>query len=141
MPSGDTRARISVVNDNPDFLELMSEILREESTYEVTLFNGNEGFPIDDLRLSKPDLVIVDLLLGGLSGWEIVTLSRADPELSHVPIIICSGDVAQLRERKDELARIGNIHILAKPFGIDELTQMVSDTLVRESDAATAAAS
>ena len=118
-----------MVNDNADFLELMSEILDAESGYEVSLFSGDDGFPLADLRDSNPNLIIVDLLLGGASGWEIVTLARADEALASVPVIVCSADVAQLREREDELVAIGNVHILAKPFGIDDLTALVERVL------------
>ena len=122
MPSD--RPRISVVNDNPDFLELMSAILDEDAGYEVTLFNGEET-TISDLAASSPHLVIVDLLLGGVSGWELVTLSRADKRLAEVPIVVCSADVTSLREREDELAQIANLHVLTKPFGIDQVIDLV----------------
>lgn len=134
----DAPPRISVVNDNPEFLELMSEILREESGYAVSLFNGQEGFPIAELRASRPDLLIVDLLLGAKSGWEIVTLARADEVLANVPIIVCSGDVMQLKERAEELASIGNVHILSKPFGVDDLTDLVKRVLEHGPEAAAA---
>ena len=124
------RPRISVLNDNADFLELMSAILDEDAGYEVQLFNGSET-TIADLSASEPDLIVVDLLLGGASGWEIVTLSRADSRLADVPIIVCSADVAALRERSDELQRIGNVHVLPKPFGIDELTGLVENLVGR----------
>jgi CheY-like chemotaxis protein len=118
------RPRISVVNDNPDFLELMSAILDEDAGYDVALFNGQET-EIDALAASDPDLIVVDLLLGGASGWEIVTLARADERLAGVPIIVCSADVAALRERAGDLERIGNVHVLSKPFSIDEITGLV----------------
>jgi CheY-like chemotaxis protein len=118
------RPRISVVNDNPDFLELMSAILDEDAGYEVTLFDG-EATSIADVAGSSPDLVIVDLLLGGASGWELVTLARADERLSETPIIVCSADVAGLREREDELAQVANLHVLEKPFSIDQVTDLV----------------
>jgi CheY-like chemotaxis protein len=118
------RPRISVVNDNPDFLELMSAILDEDAGYEVTLFDG-EATSIADVAGSSPDLVIVDLLLGGASGWELVTLARADERLAETPIIVCSADVAGLREREDELAQVANLHVLAKPFSLDEVTELV----------------
>ena len=124
MPNA-IRPRISVINDNPDFLELMSAILDEDAGYEVTLFNGEET-TIAEIAASKPELIIVDLLLGGASGWEIVALSRADDRLADVPIVICSADVTALRNRAAELERVGNVHVLAKPFGIDEVTGMVA---------------
>ncbi len=123
MPNA-TRPRISVINDNPDFLDLMSAILDEDAGYEVTLVKG-ETASITEIADSKPDLLIVDLLLGGASGWEIVALSRAHPQLADVPIIICSADVIALRDREDEMKQIADLHVLAKPFGIDELTKLV----------------
>ena len=118
------RPRISVVNDNPDFLELMSAILDEDAGYDVGLFNGQET-EIDALAAADPDLIVVDLLLGGASGWEIVTLARADGRLAGVPIIVCSADVAGLRERAGDLEHMGNVHVLSKPFSIDEITGLV----------------
>jgi DNA-binding response OmpR family regulator len=125
------RPRISVVNDNAEFLELMSAILAEDAGYDVTLFDG-EKTSIDEIAASDPDLLIVDLLLGGASGWEIVALARADSRLSSVPVLICSADVAALRDRADELERVGNLHVLRKPFGVDELTDTVSGILDRK---------
>jgi len=122
------RQRISVLNDNADFLELMSAILDEDAGYEVSVFAGTDT-TIDQLAASKPDLVVVDLLLGGAPGWEIETLSRADTRLADVPIIVCSADVNGLRSRASELERIGRVHLLAKPFGIEEMTSLVQSLI------------
>ena len=129
--SASHRPRISVVNDNPEFLELMSAILAEDAGYEVSLFDG-EATSIDELAGSRPDLLIVDLLLGGASGWEIVALARADARLAGIPVLVCSADVNGLRERAEELERVGNLHVLRKPFGVDELTDTVSGLLDRK---------
>ncbi len=120
--------RISVINDNPEFLELMSAILDEDAGYAVTLIDG-EATAIDEIAASEPDLIIVDLLLGGASGWDIVALSRAHERLADVPIIICSADVVALRDREAELQEIGKVHVLAKPFGIDQVTALVEQLI------------
>ena len=124
------RPRISVINDNAEFLDLMSAILDEDAGYDVSLFKG-EFVEISELASSDPDLIIVDLLLGGASGWEIVTLSRADERLAAVPIVVCSADVTALRDRESDLERIGNVHMLAKPFAIDEITELVERLIGR----------
>ena len=124
------RPRISVVNDNPDFLELMSAILDEDAGYEVTLFDGEET-SIDELAASDPDLLIIDLVMGGASGWEIVALSRADQRLADRPILVCSADIASLREKAEELARIGDVHVLEKPFSVDAITEVVAGLVGR----------
>jgi CheY-like chemotaxis protein len=123
-----TPPRITVINDNPEFLELMSAILDEDAGYAVTLING-EAATIDDIAATEPHLMIVDLLLGGASGWDIVALSRADGRFADVPIIICSADVVALRDREAELAQIGNVHVLAKPFGIDQVEALVEQLI------------
>jgi len=123
-------ARVTVVNDNAEFLDLMSAILDEDAGYDVSLFKG-EVVEISELVSSDPDLIIVDLLLGGASGWEIVTLSRADERLAAVPIVVCSADVTALRDRESDLERIGNVHMLAKPFAIDEITELVERLIGR----------
>jgi len=128
--NADGRPRISVVNDNPDFLALMSAILDEESGYAVTLFDG-ETTSVAEIAAAHPDLVIVDLLLGGASGWDIVALARADERLADRPILVCSADVSALREKTDELARIGNVHVLEKPFSIDQITDLVERLIGR----------
>ena len=124
------RPRISVINDNAEFLDLMSAILDEDAGYDVSLFKG-EFVEISELVSSDPDLIIVDLLLGGASGWEIVTLSRSAERLAAVPIIVCSADVTALRDREADLERIGNVHMLAKPFAIDEITELVERLIGR----------
>jgi DNA-binding response OmpR family regulator len=124
------RPRITVLNDNAEFLELMSAILDDDAGYDVVTFS-EATTRVDDLVESRPDLVIVDLLLAGASGWEIVALSRADERLNDVPIIVCSADVASLRDRASELERVGNVHVLSKPFGIDELTELVERLIGR----------
>jgi DNA-binding response OmpR family regulator len=124
------RPRISVVNDNAEFLDLMSAILDDDAGYDVSLFKG-EVVEISELAASDPDLIIVDLLLGGASGWEIVTLARSDERLASVPIIVCSADVSALRDRESDLDRIGNVRVLAKPFAIDEITGLVEELIGR----------
>ena len=129
MP-GPRRPRISVLNDNADFLELMSAILDEDAGYDVSLFEAQRA-EIGELVASDPDLIVVDLLLGGASGWEVVALARSDEQLARVPIIVCSADVTALRERAEDLERVGNVHVLAKPFAIDEITELVESLVGR----------
>ena len=87
----------------------------------------------EDIVRTRPDLLIVDLVLRNdgthLSGWELVLLSRLHRQLRDVPLIVCSGDTIQLAERADQLAELADLHILAKPFGVDELQSLVARLL------------
>ena len=123
-----SRARITVVNDTESFLNLIREAL--DDRYSVTTFNGLH-LTTEDLVDSRPDLIMVDLVMRGreLSGWDIIQLSRADDRLSSVPIIVCSADSGQLRERAADLATILSLTVLEKPFGLDELDAAVAGAL------------
>lgn len=123
-----SRARISVVNDTETFLSLIREAL--EDRYAVATFNGL-NLTAEILLASRPDLIMVDLVMRGreLSGWDVIQLCRADKHLSTVPIIVCSADSGQLRERAADLATIASLSVLEKPFGLDELDVAVESAL------------
>jgi DNA-binding NtrC family response regulator len=130
-------ARITVVNDYPEFLETMYAILDRMEGHEVAGFDGDET-TIDDLVNSEPELLLVDLRIAGddMKGWDILMLARAEESLRHVPLIVCSADIETLRERAAEFERIGNIFTLEKPFSIDEVTAVLDRALTNGSQRA-----
>jgi DNA-binding NtrC family response regulator len=123
-------ARITVVDDNPEFLETMFSILDGLEGHDVAGFDGNQT-SIEQLVASDPELLIVDLRMAGddMRGWDILMLARAEESLRRVPLIVCSGDITTLRARADEFARLGNVHTLEKPFGLDDVTSLVERVL------------
>ena len=77
-----------------------------------------------------PDVLLLDLMLPGLSGLEVLGRLRADARTGRLPVLVLS---AQARaEDRDEVFRRGANAFLAKPFDVDELAQLVG-SLVRES--------
>jgi CheY-like chemotaxis protein len=125
MPEPDPR--ITVVNDNPEFLELMDALLEEGSGYDVTTIDGDEIRDIEPIRRSRPDLLIIDLRLrrDGLAGWDVLLAVRRDPELGQLPIILCSGDVQGLQEHAPTIADDPRVAALQKPFHVVELEALV----------------
>ena len=123
-------ARVTVVNDNPEFLELVGEILKDER-YAVSLVDGDIPEPLERIRESRPDLLMIDLRLGTdkLHGWDVAQQVRKDPALSEVPILLCSADVVALAEVEDLLDETHMTAVLTKPFEIDELTETVERLL------------
>src|SRR5207253_6659198 len=127
------RSRITVVDDSPEFLGMLVELLGEDGDgYRVTPMHGEVG-SFEDIVRTKPNLLIVDLVLRNddthMSGWELVLLSRFHRGLREVPLIVCSGDTLQIRERADQLAELGNLHILTKPFSLEQLEGLVARLL------------
>ncbi len=129
-------ARVTVVNDRPEFLDVMREIL-EPAGHEVTTMEGDE-LDVDQLAATQPDLLIIDLRLdpekSRLTGWDIIVLARADDRTGSVPIILCSADQIGTRDHGDELQALADVHILLKPFALAEMEDLVRRLLAREAE-------
>jgi CheY-like chemotaxis protein len=125
-------ARVTVVNDNAEFLELMRDIL-EDDRYETTTIDGDRPDALDQVRASRPDLLMIDLRMGseGLHGWEIAQQVRAEPDFAGLPVLICSADVLALKELQEDLDDTRNVGTLTKPFGIDELITVIDGMLAQ----------
>lgn len=128
-----TRPRITVVNDHPDFLELMNDILEDER-YPTTVIDGDRPGTLEEIVASTPELLIIDLRLGsdGLHGWDVVQGVRKIPALRELPILVCSGDLAGLAAAEEELNAGSHIASIQKPFGIGELLAAIDGLLGTE---------
>jgi CheY-like chemotaxis protein len=123
-------ARVTVVNDNEDFLDLIREIL-EDDRYEVTTIDGDRPDAIDLIRQSRPDLLMLDLRVGtdGMHGWHVAQEVRKDPTLAGMPILICSADPIAMQDVEEELDAAHRTATIMKPFGIDDLTARIDQLL------------
>jgi CheY-like chemotaxis protein len=122
--------RVTVVNDNPEFLELVRDIL-EDDHYATTTVDGDLDGALERVIKSRPDLVVIDLRLGAdkLHGWDIAQEVRKEPSLEGLPVIICSADVLGLQALANDLADTKQVRTLTKPFAIVELTAAIDGLL------------
>ena len=128
--------RILVIDDEPDLLELVRVNLHQAGYRVETAESGRRG--LEQLRRSKPDLVILDLMLPDISGTELCRQVRADAELARTPIIM-------LTAKADEVDRVVGFELgaddyVTKPFSPRELTLRVAAVLRRKPTRAGAAA-
>lgn len=125
--------KVVVVNDNPEFLELMADVLRDER-YPTTVIDGDREDAIEAIRAAGPQLLIIDLRLGKdeLHGWEVIQQVRTDPELRELPTLICTGDKEGLALLDSDLSTMRRVASLIKPFSIDELMASLEQLLATE---------
>jgi len=121
MPS-----RILVVEDDPDIAELVEHHLSRAGYDTSVVGTGNDA--LEQIR-RRPDLVVLDLMLPGLSGLEICRLMRRDPQTATVPIIM-------LTARAEEEARVEGLDLgaddyVTKPFSPRELVARLRAVLRR----------
>jgi DNA-binding response OmpR family regulator len=119
--------RIAVVNDDTVFLEMMAAVLQEQQ-YEVRICREADH-AFEQLRADLPDLIILDIRMETPeSGWNLLELLALDRITHHVPVIVCSAAIQDLRSHEEWLNNHG-IAVLPKPFDIDELYACVEKAL------------
>ncbi len=109
-------ARVLVVDDDPDIQEALVHIL-ESDGHEVSKA-GNGCTALEMLRRQPPDVVILDLMMPAMNGWEFREAQMKDPRLARIPVIVISA--ATLREPIDA------DEFLPKPFEPSRLLELVA---------------
>jgi CheY-like chemotaxis protein len=124
------RARIVVINDDTDFLSLMSELLTDVGEYDVEVCReGNHAYQF--VKEKQPDLAILDIRMEGQeAGWAILECLTLDPKTHSIPLIVCSAAIRELQAHQELLDRYG-IDVLTKPFDLDALLETVAAALDR----------
>jgi CheY-like chemotaxis protein len=122
--------RITVVNDNPEFLDMIRDVLEDERHETITL-DVDTPDTLDRIRASHPDLLLIDLRLGheGDEGWRLARQIRRVPRFERLPVIVCSGDTLALVEIEPAIAATARAETLTKPFAIDQLTEAIDRLL------------
>jgi CheY-like chemotaxis protein len=89
MPESDTPYPVLIVEDDEDLREMMAQLLTLEGFNAATAANGREA--LDYLQESaKPYVILLDLMMPVMDGWEFRRQQQADPELAPVPVIVLS---------------------------------------------------
>ena len=76
---------VLVVEDNPINLELVSALLEEHACETLVATTGDAALHL--LRQSRPNLILVDVQLPGMSGYQVTRLIKADPALADIPVV------------------------------------------------------
>ena len=117
---------ILIVEDDKFLRELISRKLSGEGFDALEAVDGEEG--IKKIKEGKPDLVLLDLILPGIDGFEVLARLREDPEISSIPVIILS-NLGQ-REEVEKGLKLGAIDYLIKAhFTPGEIIEKIKNTL------------
>ena len=119
--------KILVVDDEPSIVRLMEFILARQGHEMLAAVNGEEA--LEKIRLHKPDLVLLDIMMPRIDGYEVVRTLRADPATATLPIIMLSAKAQEEDIRKG--VGVGVNEYITKPFSPDHLVHVVADYLSR----------
>ena len=108
MPRATT---ILIVDDDADFRNVLSEVLRQEGCTVIEASNGRDALAL--LGDLTPDLIFVDLMMPVMNGWQLVDEFERDPRLAQVPVAVLSA-VARM-------GPLGSRRVLYKPIDLPNL--------------------
>jgi two-component system cell cycle response regulator DivK len=124
-------ATILLIEDDPDNRDLTALILTAAGYTVISARDGLHG--LDLAARAHPDLILMDLALPRLDGWETTRRLKAKPATRHIPVVAFTAHVLP-----DALARAtaaGCVAIIAKPFEMDTLLRAVAAVLAQQPQA------
>ena len=126
------KKRVVCVEDEPEIIDLIRLILGRKGFDLTGATGGLEG--LETIRRVKPDLVLLDLMMPDMDGWEVYQQMKADPDLKGIPVIVVTA-------KAQSIDKILGLHIakvddyVTKPFGPQELLQSVERVLSAKAQA------
>ncbi len=116
------KKKIMVVDDEPSLVELVCAILGQEGFQMISAYSGSEC--LDKLKTEKPDLILMDMMMPGMSGREATEKIRQDPKTKGLKVAFLT--VARFSEvGKDSLKKLNVADYITKPFDNKDLVKRV----------------
>ncbi len=120
--------RIVCIEDDPQIIELVRMILGRKGHQVIGAAGGQEGLTL--VQVQRPDLILLDLMMPDLDGWEVYRRLKEDPLLAAVPVIVVTARAQDI----DRVLGLRVAHVddyLTKPFTPKQLTDSVERILSR----------
>ncbi|MGE0526948.1 MAG: response regulator [Bdellovibrionales bacterium] len=109
---------ILVVEDNDDLRQLYRQALHMEGYSAVMTTNGREALDLLHTHQPKPRLIILDLMMPVMDGWEFLREQSKDENLRDIPVVVCSA-------AKDQVP--SNVRFIRKPVDLNALLTVVEE--------------
>lgn len=124
--------RVVCIEDEPEMIDLVRLILGRKG-FEVTgAPGGQEGLRV--IAQLKPNLVLLDLMMPDIDGWEVYQRMKADPEIRNIPVIVVTAKSQSIdRMLGLQIAKVDDY--VTKPFGPAELLRSVEKVLAKAASA------
>jgi CheY-like chemotaxis protein len=123
--SGLMSKKILIADDEED-VKIVIQLILESKGYEIaTAFDGLDA--IDKARSEKPDLILLDIMMPIIDGFEVCRTLKADPATKHIPIVLISAAAQSESKRKGMAA--GAADYIVKPFEPEHLNRVLDGIL------------
>ena len=121
----DRRQRVLIADDDPSIRRMLGVSLRKDGYQTADASDGREA--LEAMRAGQADLVLLDLMMPNVTGWQVLTEREAAPELRKIPVIVIT---AGRGDRVTSISNDGICALLPKPFELEALRALVKSCLV-----------
>jgi len=123
--------QILVIDDKSELLHLMRRVLEDEEYQVSILQDGRDAFA--QVKSQLPDLLILDLKLGDISGQDVLKQLKRDSVTAEIPVIVYTAAVLEAEEVSrlidSDPAHYQSVQVVQKPFELDDLLVLVDKLL------------
>ncbi len=123
--------QILIIDDQNQLLSLMRRILEDENYQVHILQDGNNAYT--QMKALLPDLLILDLKLGGISGKDVLKQLKEDSVTAEIPVIVYTAAVLEAEEVVKEITinpvLYQKVYLVRKPFDLDDLLALVEQVV------------
>jgi PleD family two-component response regulator len=126
MGDEQAKATILVVDDTPENIDVLNGILKPDYKIKVAL-NGEKALKVATSD-KKPDLILLDIMMPGMDGFEVCRRLKGDADTSHIPVIFVSG--AEDAASKDEGLKLGAVDYIVKPIDPNIVKDKIAQHLI-----------
>lgn len=119
------KAKVLYIEDNKDNMTLVKRVLEVEGYEVIGADSGNEG--LAKARSLHPDLVITDINLPDIDGYEITETLKKEAKTAHIPVIAMTANV--MKKDREQVHEVGCDGYIAKPIDIDTLPEQIENFL------------
>jgi CheY-like chemotaxis protein len=123
--------QILIIDDQSQLLSLMRRILEDEQYQVSILQNGKDG--LSQMKALLPDLLILDLKLGDVSGQDVLKQLKMDAVTAEIPVIVYTAAVLEAEEVArtiaDDPKLYQRVYLVRKPFELDDLLALVGQVV------------
>jgi CheY-like chemotaxis protein len=120
-PAQQSRNCILIVEDDADLRDSLADLLQDEGYQVAGAANGREALSYLR-RCPPPCIILLDLMMPVMNGWEFRDQQQQDPALSSIPVAIVTG----VRNSADQMAALNAVGYLQKPVDLSELLETVA---------------
>ena len=113
---------VLVVDDDPDIVDVISLCLKDNNLQPEKAYNGNEA--LDFVKRKRIDLILLDINMPGMNGFEVIKHLKEDKDTCDIPIVVLTGTYISEDDKKHGLT-LGVAKYLTKPFSADDLVKEI----------------